>query len=132
MLNKLYSYKRIVTANAPSRKHRISQIINENYKPIVLNIENESNRHSVPKDSETHFKILLVSENFNGVPKVKRHQEVYKILQKEFGEKKENKLHALSLCLYTFEEYNSKIESVKMNKNKEFSLNCRGGEDKMD
>lgn len=46
------------------------------FSPAVLEIENESHRHSVPPNSETHFKVFIVSSAFDGVPVVKRHRMV--------------------------------------------------------
>ena len=32
----------------------------------MLEVENESHMHSVPANSETHFRVVLVSEDFDG------------------------------------------------------------------
>lgn len=37
-------------------------------KPLYCNIVNESYMHNVPKGSETHFKVVVVSEKFNKQP----------------------------------------------------------------
>ena len=50
------------------------------FQPRELSVENESFRHSVPPDSETHFKVVLVTEQFSGERSVKRHQRVYGVL----------------------------------------------------
>ena len=42
-----------------------------------LELENESHRHNVPANSETHFKLVLVSDAFQGQMPVRRHQAVY-------------------------------------------------------
>ena len=34
--------------------------------------------HNVPKNSETHFRLVIVSDVFDGLSRVKRHQLVYK------------------------------------------------------
>jgi len=62
-----------------------------------LNVLNESNNHSVPENSETHFKVTLVSPDFEDLRKVMRHQKIYKLLAREM----ENGVHALALHLYT-------------------------------
>ena len=36
--------------------------------------------HNVPPGSESHFKVTLVSDKFDGLRLVKRHQEVYGLL----------------------------------------------------
>ena len=45
-----------------SRYERIYKIINNSLKTNHLEIINESKFHSVPKDSETHFKLIIVCE----------------------------------------------------------------------
>lgn len=39
--------------------------------PTHLEIINESFMHNVPPGSETHFKVLVVSEAFDGLPLIK-------------------------------------------------------------
>ncbi len=53
--------------------------LTEALSPLVLEIDNESHGHNVPKNSETHFRVVLVSEAFVGLNRVKRHQLVYKL-----------------------------------------------------
>lgn len=45
--------------------------LKENLNPIHLDIINESYMHNVPKNSETHFKIVVVSDKFNDMPLIK-------------------------------------------------------------
>ena len=68
--------------------------------PIHLRVENESHMHSVPENSETHFKVELVSDSFQDMRPVKRHQMVYQLLGKEL----DGGVHALALHLYTPDE----------------------------
>ena len=62
-----------------------------------LKIINESHMHNVPKKSETHFKAVIVSNDFNDLTTLKRHKLVYKTLDSIM-----NKIHALSI--HTFDE----------------------------
>lgn len=39
--------------------------------PVHLQVVNESYMHNVPKGAETHFKVLVVSERFEGLPLIK-------------------------------------------------------------
>lgn len=73
----------------------------EAFDASVLSVENESHMHSVPPNSETHFKVTLVSPAFEGQMKVRRHQAVYKVLADELA----GPVHALSLHLYTSDEW---------------------------
>lgn len=69
-----------------------------------MDLTNESHMHNVPANSETHFKLVLVSEDFAGRRPVQRHQAVYKVLEAEM----QNGVHALALHLYTPEEWAQK------------------------
>ncbi|VAW49268.1 Cell division protein BolA [hydrothermal vent metagenome] len=62
-------------------------------------LKNESHLHS-RGEPESHFKMILVSNDFEGVSKVKRHQSVYKALLDIMLA-----LHALALHLYTEQEW---------------------------
>ena len=84
--------------------------------PEVLEVINESHRHSVPPNSETHFKVTIVSQAFAGLRAVQRHQQVYGILAEELA----GPVHALALHTYTPKEW-SKQPSVSD------SPNCMGG-----
>ena len=65
-------------------------------------LDNESSMHNVPANSETHFKLVIVSDNFIEMTKVKRHQLIYQILVENM-----KKIHALSIQAFTIEEYNN-------------------------
>lgn len=62
-------------------------------------LENESHLHS-RSEPESHFKLLLISNDFEGISKVKRHQSIYKALSELMPQ-----LHALALHLYTEKEW---------------------------
>lgn len=80
---------------------RIEAELTARFKPVFLQVENESHRHSVPPDSETHFKITLVSDEFAGKRPVQRHQAVYAVL----AELLSGPVHALALHTYTPAEW---------------------------
>lgn len=69
--------------------------------PEVLEVINESHRHSVPPNSETHFKVTIVSQAFAGLRAVQRHQQVYGILAEELA----GPVHALALHTYSPKEW---------------------------
>ena len=89
----------------------------EQFAPIHLAVENESHRHSVPENSETHFKVVLVSDLFRGASRVARHQRVYAAL----GEELEGPVHALALHTYTPDEWRARGDAAPA------SPACRGG-----
>lgn len=73
-------------------------------QPLHLEIANESHQHSVPANSETHFRVVLVSGQFEGRRQVARHQQVYAALAEQLA----GPVHALALHTYTPEEWNSR------------------------
>jgi BolA protein len=95
----------------------IESSLKEAFDVELLRVENESHRHSVPPNSETHFKVTLVSSGFEGQSKVKRHQAIYKVLAKELAER----VHALSLHLYSVKEWAESGQPVPE------SPDCMGG-----
>ena len=86
------------------------------FEPIFLSVINESHRHSVPPNSETHFKVVVVSDKYAGMPLVKRHQSVYGLLPDLL----QSPVHALSMRLFTEDEWR-KEPTVKD------SPDCLGG-----
>lgn len=82
-----------------------------------LDLVNESHMHSVPANSETHFRLTLVSPVFAGTPPVRRHQMVYALLADEL----KGPVHALALHTFTPEEWQAKNGQVNP------SPQCRGG-----
>ena len=69
--------------------------------PSHLQVINESHKHSVPPGSESHFKLVVVSEEFEGQPLVRRHQRVNGILAEELA----GPVHALSMDTHTGAEW---------------------------
>ncbi|MCP5160324.1 MAG: BolA family transcriptional regulator [Hahellaceae bacterium] len=79
----------------------IKDTLATDFAPSFMEVLNESHQHSVPKNSETHFKIVLVSDTFEGKSKVARHQLLYKNLDAAL----KGGVHALAMHLYTPEEW---------------------------
>lgn len=91
--------------NAPIQS-AIEKKLSDGFQAAHLTVENESHMHSVPPNSETHFKVTLVSEDFAGKNRVKRHQAIYGALDSEM----QGGVHALALHLYTPEEWQARHE----------------------
>ena len=100
----------------PFIQDQVEQRLTEHFSPFFAEIVNESHMHSVPPGSESHFKVTLVSDVFAGLRLVKRHQEVYRILQSLMG----SPIHALALHTYTESEWSERNGSPD-------SPNCMGG-----
>ncbi len=71
-------------------------------------INNESHMHNVPVGSESHFKLVLVAKEFDGLSLVARHRLIYALLAKEL----KNGVHALALHTYSEPEWQKKQGSV--------------------
>ncbi|EXJ13225.1 BolA family protein [Imhoffiella purpurea] len=87
-----------------SRKERIEELLQEGFAPVHLDIVDESYMHAVPTDAESHFKLLVVSESFEGIAMVERHRLVNQLLDEEFAQG----LHALTMHTWTPEEWEAK------------------------
>lgn len=79
---------------------KIIDSLNENFKLASLKIVNESFMHNVPEGSESHFKIVIVSDNFIKKSLIQRHKEIYKALGEVM-----NDIHALSIHAFDNKEF---------------------------
>jgi BolA protein len=95
----------------------IEQTLARQFEPVYLDVANESHQHSVPVNSETHFKVVLVSESFESQRKVARHQRVYQALASQLA----GPVHALALHTYTAQEWQARQASAPD------SPDCLGG-----
>ncbi|MFT5276670.1 MAG: BolA protein [Glaciecola sp.] len=82
-----------------------------------LSVVNESHMHSVPVNSETHFKITVVSADFEGKRLIQRQRSINQLLANELA----GPVHALAQHTYTPSEWDSK-QGVSPS-----SPNCLGG-----
>lgn len=92
-----------------TRKQRIEEKLTQALQPSLLTVEDESIRHHVPKGAETHFKVTAVSSHFTALTRIQRHKLVNQLLNEEFN----LGLHALSLHLYTAEEWGKRSHPVQ-------------------
>ncbi|XP_033214654.1 bolA-like protein DDB_G0274169 [Belonocnema kinseyi] len=105
------------SAEDKPRESSIRRKLEEALKPIHIEVLNESYMHNVPKGSETHFKVLVVSDKFNDQPLIKRHRTVNDILKADLV----SGVHALSIVAKTPDQWKESDKTV------EPSPNCRGG-----
>ncbi|OLS62059.1 BolA family protein [Pseudomonas putida] len=80
-----------------SMQQKIEQSLSA-LEPRHLQVLDESYMHS--RGTETHYKAVVVSEQFEGLNSVKRHQKVYATLGDLMGQ-----FHALALHTYTQQEW---------------------------
>jgi BolA protein len=95
----------------------IDQQLKGNIDIHHMTLENESHMHNVPAGSESHFKLVLVSDAFEGKRLVQRHQLVYAVLQEQM-----TKIHALAMHLYSINEWSERNALAPT------SPECHGGE----
>jgi len=69
--------------------------------PAHLEVVNESHMHNVPDGSESHFKVTVVSDQFDGKMLVARHRLVNQLLADELA----GTVHALALHTKTPDEW---------------------------
>ncbi|WP_332328185.1 BolA family protein [Endozoicomonas sp. GU-1] len=85
-------------------KENIIDKLNESLQNDLIDVTNESHLHNTPPGSESHFKVVIVSEAFEGKMPVKRHQMIYGLLADELREQ----IHALALHTYTPVEWQTR------------------------
>ena len=78
------------------------------FKVDSLEVINESYMHNVPVGSESHFKVIIISEEFDGERLVSRHKRVNAVLSDLLN----GTIHALALQTFTPSEWKIKGESA--------------------
>ncbi len=87
---------------------RIENKITNKFSPLYLQLTNESGKHSSGMNNpqaETHFKLVLVSNEFKEINLVNRHRLIYQLLDEEL----KGGVHALSLQLFAPQEWQGKV-----------------------
>ncbi len=100
-----------------SRKERIEQQLLSEFSPLFLLVEDESHNHHVPENAQTHYKIIMATQQFADSSRVHRHRLINNLLKEEF----ETGMHALSMHLYSPAEWETQSQSLLQ------SPNCRDG-----
>ncbi|MFC1503232.1 transcriptional regulator BolA [Pseudomonadota bacterium] len=98
-------------------QQRIKEKLQEALSPIHLEVINESNMHNVPEGSESHFKVIVVSGQFEGQRLIGRHRAVNAVLAEELA----NDIHALAIHTYTQSEWKNLCDGAPV------SPSCQGG-----
>lgn len=83
---------------------RIEQKIRAGLNPTKLIVTDESHHHAGHAGhdgrGESHFNVIVVSDQFNSISRVQRQRMVYTLLQEELNER----IHALQLKTLSPEE----------------------------
>ena len=112
--------KRVSNTAMSSRAARIEQTLEQGLQLQHLEVVDESGNHSVPQGAESHFKVVAVSPQFQGVSRINRHRQVNALLQGEF----DAGMHALAIHAYTEAEWRARFGSAPL------SPPCAGGSSK--
>lgn len=79
----------------------IRRKLTEAFQPARLDIENESHlhhgHHGSPQTGESHFRVLLAADAFDGIGRVERQRKVYAVLSEELA----GPVHAFALTAVT-------------------------------
>ena len=84
-----------------NRHAEIEQAIAQALDPEHLEIVDESHMHSVPEGAQSHFRVTVVSNRFEGEKLLARHRRINGLLSDQF----EKGLHALALHTLTPAEW---------------------------
>ena len=84
--------------------------IERQFRPTFYEVENESHKHKVPLGSETHFRILVVSDYFKDLSRVDRARKIHELLSLELA----GGVHALSQRSFTPAEWAALSDSQKI------------------
>jgi len=82
----------------------IEQKLLDAFTPARLEVVNESHMHKGPPGRESHFKVIIVGDAFDGLNPVKRHRAVNKALSAEL----DAGLHALSIFAWTVAQWEAR------------------------
>jgi transcriptional regulator, BolA protein family len=89
-------------------REQIEEKLRAAFNPVFLEVVDESYRHNVPAGSESHFKVVLVSDRFTGERFLNRHRLIYSTLTEELS----TTVHALALHTYTIKEWEGLQDTV--------------------
>lgn len=83
------------------RSDTIRQILQSALNPVRLGIVDESDQHEghagAHPEGQTHFRVTIVAESFDGLSRIERHRKVNALLATELA----GTLHALALKTLT-------------------------------
>ena len=81
-------------------KDKIEEKLKTQISSLYVEVINESPNHNVPDGAESHFKVIVVSNDFENMRPVQRHQLIYKALNEEM-----KLIHAIAIHPFTKTEW---------------------------
>ncbi len=97
------------TVGIMSVQSEIERKLSQGLNPAYLEVENESDGHNVPAGSESHFKVTVAADAFEGQRLLARHRKVNALLMDEL----QSTVHALALHTFTPAEWSARGGRVK-------------------
>ena len=73
-------------------QNKIEKLLKDNLNVSKLLIRNDSYKHNVSPNSESHFNVQIVSDDFEDLSQIQRHKIVYKAVGTLLAE-----IHAFSI-----------------------------------
>lgn len=74
------------------------------FKPLHMELVNESPMHGLPESAEKHFRLILVSSAMESLSRIERHRAVNEVLAEEL----KTHVHALTIQAFTPDEWDKK------------------------
>lgn len=85
-------------------EHSIREKLQRAFTPQALEVINESHHHaghaSSPGTGESHFRVVVVADAFQGKSRLERHRLINEVLAEELA----GRVHALAIAAFTPEE----------------------------
>ena len=81
-------------------QNKIDKLLRDKFNISKLVINDESYKHNVPPNSESHFNVQIVSNDFQNLSQIQRHKKVYKAVESLLAE-----IHAFSITAMTTSEF---------------------------
>ena len=81
-------------------QNKIDKLLRDKFNVFKLTIKNDSYKHNVPPESESHFNVQIISDDFQNLSQIQRHKKVYKAVDSLLTE-----IHALSITAITTSEF---------------------------
>lgn len=79
----------------------ITEKLTQELSPQKLDVVDESHMHNVPDGAQSHFKVTVISDAFEGMRLVARHRKVNELLAQALA----GPVHALAMHTYTAKEW---------------------------
>lgn len=95
----------------------VKEKLNQQFSPGLIQVDNESHMHNVPAGSESHFKVIVVSGQFQDKSLIQCHRLINQCLADEL----KDGIHALAIHVFTEDEWSAKQDKDML------SPQCHGG-----